>query len=364
MPKNKGAHISTGTRLRDSPILDITSVLNQLQRGGSISTEEEHALRYYALLAEARAGTKVDEDQPQKSASPKIHIGTGTRLLNQLQSGGSISKEEAHALRYYALLAEARAGIKVDEDQQPQKSAGLKAYRGNRGGGHTLRHRMELVEIFRHFSKTDVKVTAGNFHQLMNTPVLRNSIIQWDKDFDKIQFDMAHGRGSKCTLSRSPVDMTPHIMDKTVHDGLQPQAAADSALHVLMDDIYHPNDISPDRTISFTASWRSRMTQECGVAYCSLKGEAGSVDKDAIAERMNEIRNICSDYKPDNIYNCDETGMYLKVLFNHSYTTEEFTLFCVNASGSSLARAGTVEALRPLVIGKRINIPCHSIMKE
>ncbi|KAF9080112.1 hypothetical protein BGX29_005614, partial [Mortierella sp. GBA35] len=68
---------------------------------------------------------------------------------------------------------------------------------------------------------------------------------------------------------------------------------------------------------------------------------------------------------PDNIYNCDETGMYLKELSTHSYTTEELAsgakpergsanrvsiLFCVNATGSSLARAATVEALRPLVI--------------
>jgi hypothetical protein len=117
------------------------------------------------------------------------------------------------------------------------------------------------------------------------------------------------------------------------------------------------------------------MTQEYNVAYCSLKGEAGSVDKDAIAERMNEIRNICADFEPDDIYNCDETDMYLKELSTHSYTTEEFMsgakpergesrvsiLFCVNASGSSLARAETVEALRPLVIGKCTNTPCHYI---
>ena len=113
------------------------------------------------------------------------------------------------------------------------------------------------------------------------------------------------------------------------------------------------------------------MTQEYSVAYCSLRGEVGSVDKDAIAERMNEIRNICSDFEPDDIYNCDETGLYLKELSTHSYTTKELVsgakptrgaasrvsiLFYVNASGSSLVRERTVEALRPLVIGKYINM--------
>ncbi|KAF9143152.1 hypothetical protein BGX30_001180 [Mortierella sp. GBA39] len=110
-----------------------------------------------------------------------------------------------------------------------------------------------------------------------------------------------------------------------------------------------------------------RATQDHGVAYCSLRGEVGSVDRDAIAERMNEIRNICVDFEPDDIYNCNETGMYLKELSTHSYTMEEFMsgsklkrgtsrasiLFCVNASGSSLDRAAVVKALRLQVLGER-----------
>ncbi|KAF9078906.1 hypothetical protein BGX23_005832, partial [Mortierella sp. AD031] len=129
----KGALVSTGTRSRGSPLLDITSVVNQLQSGASTLTEEAQALRYHALLAEARAGiNKVVEHQPQNSTSPKAH----------------------------------------------------------RGGGYTLRHRMELVKIFRHLSKNiNMKVTATNFHQFVNIPVSRKSITQWDKDFDKIQFD-------------------------------------------------------------------------------------------------------------------------------------------------------------------------------
>ena len=244
---------------------------------------------------------------------------------------------------------------------------------------------MELVEIFRHLSKkTDVKVTAGNFHQFVHRPVSRKSIIQWGKDFDKIRFDVAHGRGDKCTLSSSPVDLIRHIMDKTVLEwllevrksngivsGLQLQVAADSALHILADDICNFDDIPHGCTISFTTSWRSRMTQEYSVTYCRLRGEAGSVDKDATAERMNEIRNICSEFELNDIYNCDETGMYLKELSTHSYATEEFIsgvkpergtsrvpiLFCVNASGSSLERAAVVEALRLQVIGNDINTP-------
>jgi len=116
-------------------------------------------------------------------------------------------------------------------------------------------------------------------------------------------------------------------MDKTVFEwllevrksngivsDLRLQAAAESVLHILMVDILAFDELPFGRPISFTSSWRSRMTQEYSVAYCGLKGEAGSVDKDAIAERMNEIRKICSDYELDDIHNCDETGMCPKEL--------------------------------------------------
>jgi hypothetical protein len=251
---------------------------------------------------------------------------------------------------------------------------------------------MELVEIFRHLRKdTNIKVTAANFHQFVNIPISRKSITQWDKDFDKIKFDVEHGRDNKCTLSSSPVDLIRHLLDKTVQEwllevrksngiasGIQLQAAANSVLHILMDDICDPDDIPSGRVISFHASWRSRMTQEYGIAYCRLKGEAGSVDNAAIAERMDKIREISSGFEPDDIYNCDETGMYLKELSTHSYTTKEFLsgakpergtsnrvsiLFCVNASGSSLVRAATVKALRPVVICKYTNKPCYCIKR-
>ncbi|KAG0054577.1 hypothetical protein BGZ89_002608 [Linnemannia elongata] len=108
--------------------------------------------------------------------------------------------------------------------------------------------------------------------------------------------------------------------------------------------------------------------------------KAVSVDKDAIAGRMDEIRKLCSDFEPDDIYNCDETGMYLREFSTLLYTMEELAsgakpergaanrvsiLFCVNAAGSSFARAATGMALRPLVIGKCSNtcpeVPITSI---
>ncbi|KAF8932384.1 Tigger transposable element-derived protein 6 [Haplosporangium gracile] len=275
-----------------------------------------------------------------------------TSTLNQLQNGFSVRTEEARALRYKTRLAEAQTETNETDEHQPQQPASSKGHRGDRGQRYTLRQRMELVEVFRHFSKkTDVKVTPNNFGKFMDILITRQSLIQWSRNFDKIKFDwLLEVRSSNGVVS-----------------GLQLLAAADSVLHILTDDILVFDDIPLGHTISFTTSWRSRMTREYSVAYCSLRGKAGSVNKDAVADRMNEIRNICSDFEPDNIYSCDETGMYLKELSTHSYTTEELAsgskpkrgaascvsiLFCVNASGSSLARARMAETLRPLAIGK------------
>lgn len=111
-----------------------------------------------------------------------------------------------------------------------------------------------------------------------------------------------------------------------VVSGLQLKVAVD----VLADDICDFDYITHGRAISFTTSRRSRMTQDYDVAYCSLKSEAGSVDKDAIKERMNQIRNICSDFESDDIYNCDETGMYLRLPVHYGGARER----CQTRAGS------------------------------
>ncbi|KAG0264779.1 hypothetical protein BGZ95_003527 [Linnemannia exigua] len=193
--------------------------------------------------------------------------------MNQLHNKTSALPEEAQRLWYHALLAEARADTGKDVGRQDQELVGPR------------RHR----EHFRHLkNRTDMNVNAANFGKFMGIPISRQSIMKWVEKFERLN------------LSRTG-----------------------SVLHVLTDDICDSLDIPHGRTISFTTSWRSSMTQEYGVAYCRLRGEAGSVDKDAIAGRMDEIRNICFKFKPDDIYNCDETGMYLKELSAHSYTTEE-----------------------------------------
>lgn len=119
--------------------------------------------------------------------------------------------------------------------------------------------------------------------------------------------------------------------------------------------------------MSFSAWWFDSFKKQHRISYCQLHGEAGSVDLDAIEPELDKIRRICAQYTPDNIFNCDETGMYVKELDTKSYATplsksgakafrdcRVSILFCINASDTSLNLAKTKKSLKPLVIGNMI----------
>ncbi|KAK3880664.1 hypothetical protein Pcinc_014822 [Petrolisthes cinctipes] len=66
----------------------------------------------------------------------------------------------------------------------------------------------------------------------------------------------------------------------------------------------------------FNASvgWLARFKKRCGVKYAKYQGELASTDSEASAEFPSIAKQITADggYCPDQIYNCDETGLYWK----------------------------------------------------
>ena len=141
--------------------------------------------------------------------------------------------------------------------------------------------------------------------------------------------------------------------------------AAKTTYTILADQKYPFDSDSDDTLPSFSASWFDGFKKRHNITYCQLRGEAASVDLEAIEPELVQIRQLCAQYTPDNIYNCDETGFYLKELDQKSYTTQlsesgvkanrncrVTILFCINASGTSLLKAKHMDALKPQVIGK------------
>jgi hypothetical protein len=70
--------------------------------------------------------------------------------------------------------------------------------------------------------------------------------------------------------------------------------------------------------MSSSTSWFDAFKKHHRIAYCQLRGEAGSVDLEEIEPELAEIRQLCAMYDPENIYNCDETGLYLRELNSKS----------------------------------------------
>jgi hypothetical protein len=96
---------------------------------------------------------------------------------------------------------------------------------------------------------------------------------------------------------------------------------------------------------SFSIGWVYNFRRHWKIDYQYLRGEAGSVDMERIAGRIEEIKAIISDYPLEDVYNADETGLFLQTLSRwtlgreksngyKSATSRVSVLFCVNATGT------------------------------
>ena len=65
--------------------------------------------------------------------------------------------------------------------------------------------------------------------------------------------------------------------------------------------------------------WVRNFLLRHGMSSTVLHGEAGSVDVESIAERMEAISLACLDYDMENILNVDETGIFFRLLPKHTY---------------------------------------------
>ena len=115
--------------------------------------------------------------------------------------------------------------------------------------------------------------------------------------------------------------------------------------------------------ITFSQGWLRSFKQRHGIRQLSISGEKRSADADAATVFKNTFANVMKENEltPDQIYNCDETGLNWKCLpskalaANEEATATGFkknkervtVLTCANASGK--------HKLKLLVIGKSKN---------
>lgn len=126
--------------------------------------------------------------------------------------------------------------------------------------------------------------------------------------------------------------------------------------------------MSIDTTCSdgYVRKFKDRM----GIKYRKICGEALGVDMDIVKEWMNnELPVIESKYKPKDIFNCDETGLFYRCMPGYTMTIEANSESFIKSQKMRLtimvgANADGSEKLPLLAIGKYANPRCFKNVKE
>ena len=95
----------------------------------------------------------------------------------------------------------------------------------------------------------------------------------------------------------------------------------------LYDDLKQDSPGTSKQSNEFKASreWFNRFKQRNGIHSVVRHGEAANADKDAAEKFVGEFKNLVEseEFTPDQIFNCDETGLLWKKMPKRTYITEE-----------------------------------------
>jgi DDE superfamily endonuclease./Tc5 transposase DNA-binding domain. len=103
----------------------------------------------------------------------------------------------------------------------------------------------------------------------------------------------------------------------------------------------------------FSDGWLYGFQSRRNIKRNLQHGEAGSLSQDAAGE-MIRIRQVLSTYAPQDIFNCDETGLYWKMIPDNSLSTQSIpgrkkekarisALFCCNSVLRSAYQSGLLD---------------------
>jgi transposase len=110
-----------------------------------------------------------------------------------------------------------------------------------------------------------------------------------------------------------------------------------------------------EETLAFSSGWLHRFKKRNGIQERKLQGEASSADLSAITEALPLLKNMCSSYPPERIYNMDETGLFYRLEPDRTLATERLSGRKKNKERLSIALCANSDGshkLDPLIIGK------------
>ncbi|CAB5355892.1 unnamed protein product [Rhizophagus irregularis] len=111
----------------------------------------------------------------------------------------------------------------------------------------------------------------------------------------------------------------------------------------------------PQDALQFSSGWLHKFKDRNGIRRRKLEGEASSADEAAIANALPSLKELCSNYPPERIYNMDETGLFYRLEPDRTLATKRLSGRKVNKERLSIALCANADGshkLKPLIIGK------------
>ncbi|KAI1002764.1 hypothetical protein K3495_g5436 [Podosphaera aphanis] len=76
---------------------------------------------------------------------------------------------------------------------------------------------------------------------------------------------------------------------------------------------------------AFRNGWLGSFKKRHGIKSWLRHGEDGSVNEAVVAQRLAQDQELTTEYHPDDIYNCDESGLFWKMTPERGLSTTSVT---------------------------------------
>ncbi|XP_060597343.1 tigger transposable element-derived protein 6-like [Ruditapes philippinarum] len=114
--------------------------------------------------------------------------------------------------------------------------------------------------------------------------------------------------------------------------------------------------------------WLDKWKERHSIKEFKVSGESAGVDTDVVKNFKSQIPEIIGDYSLDDVFNCDETGLYFRALpdkmLSVKGTASKGTKVSKDRITVMFACSASGEKLRPLVITKVENPRCFKNVKK
>ncbi len=81
----------------------------------------------------------------------------------------------------------------------------------------------------------------------------------------------------------------------------------------------------PEGTLAFSPGWLYKFKKRNGIKERKLQGEESSADLNAITEALPLLKDKCTRYPPERIYNMDETGLFYRLEPDRTLATQRLS---------------------------------------